>query len=263
MGEAAALRLRVATGVRRAARPLAGHRAPSPPHPLKPLAPNPLRIPSANPDAYAFQPENTLKLKKWAPEKAGGAKDTTLLDLIPFLTVGVHWLERGRLACMESKARALATQLNQLDELPLTPALRRSARQSPAQMVAERVPDVRAVVKAYDGEDDIAAAFKERMSHVAAGGGRRKGGLLAGGAAPAPAGAGAAPPASSPPLRRPPPAATCDMRSLKAAAMSSSPSYAFTTARTSGTRSATICAGDWRAERRSAGVRGSSSSWFS
>jgi hypothetical protein len=33
-------------------------------------------------------------------------------------------------------------------------------------MVAERVPDVRDVVKAYDGEDDVAKAFKERMAHI-------------------------------------------------------------------------------------------------
>jgi hypothetical protein len=42
---------------------------------------------TADPDAYAFQPENALKLKAWAPEKPGEAKDTTLLDLIPFLQV--------------------------------------------------------------------------------------------------------------------------------------------------------------------------------
>ncbi|GBF92706.1 mitochondrial import inner membrane translocase subunit-like [Raphidocelis subcapitata] len=89
---------------------------------------------SANPDAYEFQPENTLKLKKWAPEKPGESKDTTLLDLIPFLV-----------------------------------------------MVAERVPDVRDVVKAYDGEDDVARAFKERMAHIAHAPPRRKGGLLGGG----------------------------------------------------------------------------------
>lgn len=36
---------------------------------------------AANPDAYAFQPENALKLKPWDHS----TKDTTLLDLIPFL----------------------------------------------------------------------------------------------------------------------------------------------------------------------------------
>lgn len=37
---------------------------------------------SANPDAWEFQPENTLKLKPWTHENP---KDTTLLDLIPML----------------------------------------------------------------------------------------------------------------------------------------------------------------------------------
>jgi hypothetical protein len=46
-------------------------------------------------------------------------------------------------------------------------------------MVAERVPDVRSVVRAYDGEDDVARAFKERMAHLASQGPKRKGGLLA------------------------------------------------------------------------------------
>lgn len=36
---------------------------------------------SANPDAYAFQPENTIKLPAWRND----TRDTTLLDLIPFL----------------------------------------------------------------------------------------------------------------------------------------------------------------------------------
>ena len=36
---------------------------------------------SSNPDAYEFQPENTIKLKPWKNDP----KDTTLLDLIPFL----------------------------------------------------------------------------------------------------------------------------------------------------------------------------------
>jgi len=68
---------------------------------------------SANPDAYLFQPENTLKLKPWKDDAA----DTTLLDLIPML-----------------------------------------------QMIALRgVRDVRDVVKAYDGEEDVAKAFKARM----------------------------------------------------------------------------------------------------
>lgn len=36
---------------------------------------------SCKPEAYAFQPENTLKLKSWT----GDPKDTTLPDLVPFL----------------------------------------------------------------------------------------------------------------------------------------------------------------------------------
>jgi hypothetical protein len=36
---------------------------------------------AANPDAYAFQPENALKVKPWDHS----TQDTTLLDLIPFL----------------------------------------------------------------------------------------------------------------------------------------------------------------------------------
>ncbi|KIY91269.1 hypothetical protein MNEG_16694 [Monoraphidium neglectum] len=42
-------------------------------------------------------------------------------------------------------------------------------------MIAERVQDVRGVVAAYDGEDDVARAFKERMSHLAHQAPRRKG----------------------------------------------------------------------------------------
>ncbi len=38
---------------------------------------------SANPEAWAFQPQNTLKLKPWKKETT----DTTLLDLIPMLQV--------------------------------------------------------------------------------------------------------------------------------------------------------------------------------
>jgi hypothetical protein len=38
-------------------------------------------VTAANPDAYAFQPENALKLKPWDHS----TQDTTLLDLIPFL----------------------------------------------------------------------------------------------------------------------------------------------------------------------------------
>jgi len=36
---------------------------------------------TADPNAYAFQPENALKLKPWDHS----TRDTTLLDLIPFL----------------------------------------------------------------------------------------------------------------------------------------------------------------------------------
>jgi hypothetical protein len=38
-------------------------------------------VPAADPAAYMFQPENTLKLRAWDY----GSADTTLLDLIPFL----------------------------------------------------------------------------------------------------------------------------------------------------------------------------------
>lgn len=68
---------------------------------------------SADPDAWEFQPENTLKLKPWK----GESEDTMLLDLIPFL-----------------------------------------------QMIAMRnVGDVRSVVKSYDGEENVPAAFKARL----------------------------------------------------------------------------------------------------
>ncbi|WIA36953.1 hypothetical protein OEZ86_008193 [Tetradesmus obliquus] len=73
---------------------------------------------SAEPAAYMFQPENTLKLRTWDHAASG---DTTLLDLIPFL-----------------------------------------------QMVQEvHVDDVRDVVRSYDGEEDVAAAFKRRMAQLA------------------------------------------------------------------------------------------------
>jgi import inner membrane translocase subunit TIM50 len=90
--------------------------------------------------AWAFQPDNALKLRPWRGPDEGGeggeaaaaaaaaepkkkAKpDTTLLDLIPFL-----------------------------------------------QMVATKgVADVRDVVRAYDGEPDVAAAFRRRMARLAA-----------------------------------------------------------------------------------------------
>eukprot|EP00882_Tetradesmus_deserticola_P005763 GHRQ01006068.1.p1 GENE.GHRQ01006068.1~~GHRQ01006068.1.p1 ORF type:complete len:386 (+),score=200.55 GHRQ01006068.1:271-1428(+) len=72
---------------------------------------------SADPHAYSFQPENTLKLRAWDHSSF----DTTLLDLIPFL-----------------------------------------------QMVQEvAVDDVRDVVRSYDGEEDVAAAFKRRMAQLA------------------------------------------------------------------------------------------------
>jgi len=73
---------------------------------------------SANPDAYSFQPENTLKLKPWTHD----THDTTLLDLIPFLLM--------------------------------------------VQEVGIR--DVRDVVRSYDGEEDVAKAFKARMASLAA-----------------------------------------------------------------------------------------------
>jgi import inner membrane translocase subunit TIM50 len=71
---------------------------------------------SANPSAWSFQPENTIKLKAWT----GETKDTTLLDLIPML-----------------------------------------------QMIfLTGVKDVRDVVKSYDGEEDVAKAFKTRMQQI-------------------------------------------------------------------------------------------------
>lgn len=73
---------------------------------------------SADPDAYMFQPENTLKLKPWKDDPS----DTTLFDLLPML-----------------------------------------------QMIALKgVKDVRDVVKSYDGEEDVAKAFKKRMQQVSA-----------------------------------------------------------------------------------------------
>lgn len=72
---------------------------------------------SANPEAWTFQPENTLKLKPW---KGDNPQDTTLLDLLPML-----------------------------------------------QMVALKgVKDVRDVVRSYEGENDIPAAFRRRMQSV-------------------------------------------------------------------------------------------------
>jgi hypothetical protein len=73
---------------------------------------------AAHPDAYAFQPENTLKLQPWTHD----TNDTTLLDLIPFLLM--------------------------------------------VQEVGIR--DVRDVVRSYDGEEDVAKAFKARMASLAA-----------------------------------------------------------------------------------------------
>lgn len=40
-----------------------------------------LLLVAGDPSAYAFQPENTLKLKPWKNDP----HDTTLLDLLPFL----------------------------------------------------------------------------------------------------------------------------------------------------------------------------------
>ncbi|GAX76955.1 hypothetical protein CEUSTIGMA_g4402.t1 [Chlamydomonas eustigma] len=83
---------------------------------------------SADPDAYMFQPGNTLKLKPWKDDPS----DTTLLDLLPML-----------------------------------------------QMVALKgVKDVRDVVKAYDGEEDVAKAFKKRMQSMAQTQPKAKQGLL-------------------------------------------------------------------------------------
>eukprot|EP00967_Tisochrysis_lutea_P029122 scaffold34016_cov20-Tisochrysis_lutea.AAC.4 len=39
---------------------------------------------SAHPEAWEFQPENTIKLKPWQPSPSD-PPDTTLLDLIPML----------------------------------------------------------------------------------------------------------------------------------------------------------------------------------
>jgi hypothetical protein len=68
--------------------------------------------------AWAFQPDNAIKLKPWK----GVPADTGLIDLIPFL-------------------QFLATR---------------------------RVADVRSVVRAYDGVDDIPAAFKARLQGATA-----------------------------------------------------------------------------------------------
>jgi len=45
---------------------------------------------SAHPEAWEFQPENTIKLKPWKPSPSE-APDTTLLDLIPMLQVCLCW----------------------------------------------------------------------------------------------------------------------------------------------------------------------------
>lgn len=50
------------------------------PH-VRPACPPQVLFISADPDAYAFQPENTLKLKPWKDDPS----DTTLLDLMPML----------------------------------------------------------------------------------------------------------------------------------------------------------------------------------
>lgn len=56
--------------------------APPPTHTHLPCAPPAhAHTHAANPDAYAFQPENALKVKPWDHS----TQDTTLLDLIPFL----------------------------------------------------------------------------------------------------------------------------------------------------------------------------------
>ncbi|KAJ9532671.1 hypothetical protein QJQ45_010771 [Haematococcus lacustris] len=71
---------------------------------------------SANPGAWEFQPENTVKLQPWRKDQ----NDTTLLDLIPML-----------------------------------------------QLIATRgIKDVRDVVRSYDGEEDVAKAFKARMAQI-------------------------------------------------------------------------------------------------
>lgn len=71
---------------------------------------------TADPDAYALQPENAIKLPKWDAKQAG---DTTLLDLLPFLEA----------------------------------------------VVTTHVPDVRDVVRSYEGQH-IPTAFRERMRRV-------------------------------------------------------------------------------------------------
>lgn len=50
------------------------------PH-VRPACPPQVLFISADTDAYAFQPENTLKLKPWKDDPS----DTTLLDLMPML----------------------------------------------------------------------------------------------------------------------------------------------------------------------------------
>ena len=55
-----------------------------PPLPLSPPPPcGQVLFISADPEAYLFQPENTLKLKPWRDDP----NDTTLLDLLPMLQV--------------------------------------------------------------------------------------------------------------------------------------------------------------------------------
>lgn len=70
---------------------------------------------TSDPEAYALQPDNAIKLGSWKGQNG----DTTLLDLLPFLEA----------------------------------------------VVRTHVPDVRAVVKSYEGQD-IPTAYKERMKAV-------------------------------------------------------------------------------------------------
>ena len=61
-----------------------GERTDSAPPPLSPPPPcGQVLFISADPEAYLFQPENTLKLKPWRDDP----NDTTLLDLLPMLQV--------------------------------------------------------------------------------------------------------------------------------------------------------------------------------
>jgi mitochondrial import inner membrane translocase subunit TIM50 len=86
---------------------------------------------TADPQAYALQPDNAIKLPEW---KTNEINDTTLLDLLPFLEA----------------------------------------------VVRTHVPDVRDVVRSYEGQH-IPTAFRERMARVQEAKTKRQRGFLSGG----------------------------------------------------------------------------------